>query len=198
LIMDPNKSLEKIIVSKTRLSLLRLFFARPKESFYIREVVRLTSEEINSVRRELENLRTAGVLLKEQRGNRLFYFIDQNCLFYQNLLTLVAKTEGIGGKIIKERSRLGEIKFVVFSGHFLRWESNKTEVDFWIVGRVVLPEVGKLVVEEEKKRGREINYAVMDLEEFRLRKRNRDPFLFNVLLNNPVVIFGDEQELAKV
>jgi len=196
--MDQNKSLSRIIVSKTRLKLLKLFFCRPKESFYIREIVRLTSEELNSVRRELQNLKKAGILTSEPRGNRVFFLLDPKYPLFQKLLHLFVGATGLGEKLVDGRSRLGEIKFILFSGPFLRWEESKTEVDFLIIGRVVLPEIGQLVIEEEEARGREINYAVMDLDEFKLRKKNRDPFLLNILLNNPVVVLGDEKELAKM
>ncbi len=195
--MDLNKSLGRIIVSKTRFKLLKLFFSRPKEAYYVREASRLSEEELNSVRRELNNLKKAGVLQSERRGNRLFFSIDYNYPFFQIMLELIARVDGLGGQIIKSRTKLGELKFVLFSGRFLRWEENKGEVDFLIVGKAVLPEVGALVVKEEEKRGREINYAVMDMEEFKLRKTSRDPFLLNILINNPVVIYGDEIELAK-
>jgi len=194
--MELNRSLEKIIVSKTRFKLLKLFFGRPKESFYIREVVRITGEELNSVRRELNNLKKSGVLQQEFRGNRVFYFPNQTHPLFQVLLSLVARVEGLGGKILASKSKLGEIKFVIFSGRFLRWADNQSDVDFLVVGRAVLPEIGELVVEEEARRGREINYAVMDLDEFKLRKRNRDPFLLNILMSSPVVILGNELELA--
>lgn len=196
--MDLNKSLGKIIVSKTRFKLLKLFFSKPKEAYYVREAARLSEEELNSVRRELNNLKRAGVLQSERRGNRLFFSIDHNYPFFQIILELIARVDGLGGQIIRSRTKLGELKFVVFSGRFLRWEENKGEVDFLIVGRVVLPEVGALVVKEEEKRGREINYAVMDMEEFKLRKTSRDPFLLNILISNLVVIYGDEAELAKI
>ena len=196
--MSLNKSLGKLIISRARLTLLDVFFSHPKDSFYIRELVRLTKEEINSIRRELENLKSAGVLTSEKRGNRVFYSVDAGFPFFQNLLALMAKVTGLGGKIVERRTLLGDIKFVIFSGHFLRWEDRKAEVDFLIVGKVVLPEIGKLVVEEEAERKREINYAVMDLNEFKIRKRSRDPFLTNILLNNPVVVLGDEQELARL
>ncbi len=196
--MDLNKSLGKIIVSKTRFKLLKLYFSKPKEAYYVREAARLSEEELNSVRRELNNLRKAGVLQSERRGNRLFFSIDHNYPLFQIILELVARVDGLGGQMIKSRTKLGELKFIVFSGRFLRWEENKGEVDFLVVGRAVLPEVGALVVKEEEKRGREINYAVMDMEEFKLRKTSRDPFLLNILISNPVVIFGDEAELAKI
>ncbi|MBL7078522.1 hypothetical protein ISS42_02595 [Candidatus Shapirobacteria bacterium] len=193
-----TKALQKIIISKTRLGLLKIFFDQPKESFYIREAVRIVGEEINSVRRELNNLVEAGLLGKERRGNRLFYFLKKDYPFYHDFLSIMAKVAGLGGEIIKNRSRLGELKFVAFSSAFLNWEGSQSEVDFLIVGRVVLPEIGKFVVREEKRRGREINYAVMDLKEFKLRKRSNDPFLINILIKNPVVILGDLQELGKI
>ncbi|MFH1601955.1 MAG: hypothetical protein ABIB61_03300 [Candidatus Shapirobacteria bacterium] len=193
-----TKALKKIIVSKTRIGLLKLFFDQPRSSYYIREAVREIGEEINSVRRELNNLAEAGLLLKERRGNRLFYFLNRDYPFYTDFLSMMAKIVGLGGEIIKNRSRLGELRLVAFSPEFLNWEGSQSEVDFLIVGRVVLPEIGKLVVKEEKRRGREINYAVMDLKEFKLRKRSRDPFLVNILMKNLAVILGNDQELGKV
>jgi hypothetical protein len=196
--MDLNKSLGRIIVSNTRFKLLKLFFSQPRDSFYVREASRLCDEELNSVRRELNNLKKAGVLLSERRGNRLFFSADASFSFFQTILELIAKVSGLGGQLVKSRTKLGEIKFIIFSGRFLRWEENKGEVDFLVVGKAILPEIGSLVVKEEEKRGREINYAVMNLEELKLRKTSRDPFLLNILVNNPVVIYGDEAELAKI
>lgn len=196
--MDLNRSLEKLIVSKTRVKLLRLFFGYPKESFYVREVERETKEEVNAVRRELKILEEGEFLRSEKRGNRMFYSANPSHPLFQQLLTMVAKVEGIGGRVIKNRRRLGNIKFLIFSGSFLRWEEKQSEVDFLIVGKVILPEIRNLVIEEERRRGREVNYAVMDLKEFKLRKISRDPFLLNILLSNPVVILGNEQELASL
>jgi len=193
-----TNALKKIFVSRARISLFKLFFNQPQEAFYIREAVRLTGEEINSIRREMNNLVEAGLLQKEHRGNRLFYFFNRDYPYYYELLSIMGKAVGLGGEIIKNRSRLGGLRFVVFSTSFLDWDDTGSQVDFLIVGRVVLPEIGKLVVKEEKRRGREINYAVMDLKEFSLRKRNRDPFLLEILTRNPVIILGDRRGLGKI
>ena len=193
-----TNALKKIFVSRTRISLFKLFFNQPQEAFYIREAVRLTGEEINSIRREMNNLVEAGLLQKEHRGNRLFYFFNRDYPHYYELLSIMGKVVGLGSEIIKNRSCLGGLKFVVFSTSFLDWDDSGSQVDFLIVGRVVLPEIGKLVVKEEKRRGREINYAVMDLKEFSLRKRSRDPFLLEILTRNPVVILGDRRGLGKI
>ena len=194
--MDPVKSLEKIIVSRTRGKLLRVLFYLPGELYYVRQLVKLTGEAINSVRRELSNLETSGAIKSEWRGNKLFYRANPNYLFFQEMLGLVLKAEGLGYEMIKNRQRLGRIKFALFSGKFARnLPREKDEVDLLVVGRVVLPELGVLVREEEERRQREINYTVMEEKEFRFRKSNRDPFLTQILLQGRVMIIGDEQKL---
>jgi hypothetical protein len=59
-----------------------------------------------------------------------------------------------------------------------------------------MPELAKIVQEEEKKVGREINYTVMSREEFAFRKRRRDPFLLGILASSRTMIIGDEEELV--
>jgi len=200
--MKSVDSLKKIFVSGSRLKLLKILFYFPGETYYIRQLVRLTGEEINSVRRELKNLREAGVLTSEKRANKIFYQVNSKYQFFQELLSIVLKVEGLGKEIIKNRQRLGQIKFVVFSFDFarnlLRKDGENDKVDFLIIGSVVLPELGALVREEEKKRGREINYTVIDESDFRFRRQNRDPFLINFLLQGKVMIIGDERELAEI
>ena len=74
--------LEEIIVSKVRVKMLELFFNNPKEIFYVRQITRLIKDEINAVRRELERLLGAGMLKSEQRGNRLYYGLNDQYLYY--------------------------------------------------------------------------------------------------------------------
>ena len=54
--------IEQLFGSKTRTKLLRLFFMRKEAKFYVREITRLIDERINSVRRELENLKKFGLI----------------------------------------------------------------------------------------------------------------------------------------
>jgi DNA-binding transcriptional ArsR family regulator len=200
-IMRAYESLRKIFVSGSRLKLLKILFYFPAETYYIRQLVRLTGEEINSVRRELENLREAGVLTSEKRANKIFYQVNSRYRFFQEFLSIVLKTEGLGKEIMQNRQRLGQIKFVAFSFDFARnlprKDNESDRVDFLIIGSVVLPELGALVRKEEEKRGREINYTVIDEADFRFRKQNRDPFLINFLLEGKVMIIGDEKELTE-
>ena len=188
--------LEDIIVSKVRVKLLVIFFSNPAELYHVRELVRRTGEEINAVRRELQNLESAGLLRKEPRGNRLYYWINSNYPFYQELAQMVSKQSGLGEQIIKNKNRIGKIAFCVFSGKFVRQMARKEdEVDILVVGNVIMVELSSLIKAEEERRGREINYTVMTGEEFDFRKKRRDPFLLGILNNSRVMIIGDEEEL---
>ena len=116
-------SLSDFMLSKVRVKLIELFFAKPGEMWYVRELTRLTGEEINAVRRELSRMQEVGIVHSEERGNRLYYMLHKQYDFYPELLTLVAKTTGVGKEIRRNRRKLGDVKFVVFSGPLLDKEN---------------------------------------------------------------------------
>ena len=190
-------NLKDFIISRVRIKVLKIFFENPHELFYVRQLTRNLDEEINAVRRELNHLDEKGVLKSEKRGNRLYYYLNPSYDFYEDLMSLVAKSDGLGGDIRKNRVKLGKIKFDMLSGKFVRRkERGKNDVDFLIVGEVVLPELAALVRQEEERRHTEINYSVMKQEEFLFRKERRDPFLLGILSKSRVMIIGDEEGLV--
>lgn len=191
-------NLEDIITSKVRVKILDLFFSNLTEMYHVRGIVREIDEEINAVRRELERLEKAGILKKEPRGNRVYYFVRHDYPGFSDLLSIVAKSTGIGKLISDSRAKLGKISFVMFSGKFARMKPRKKDdsVDILVVGEVVLPELAMIVRTFESKLGREINYTVMTKEELDYRKKRRDPFLQGIFLASRVMIIGDEEELT--
>jgi hypothetical protein len=190
--------LEDLIISRVRVKLLEIFFGAPGQIYHVRELVRQTGEEINAVRRELAHLEKIGLLKREPRANRVYYFLRRDYPLYFDLLELIAKTTGRGGSILKNKVKRGRIKFAMLSGKFARGVvSGPDHVDLLIVGAVVLPELAAVVRETEHRRGAEINYTVMTEEEFAFRKTRRDPFLLSILEGSRVMIIGDEEELVK-
>ncbi|OGM57801.1 hypothetical protein A3E46_01835 [Candidatus Woesebacteria bacterium RIFCSPHIGHO2_12_FULL_46_16] len=190
--------LTDIITSKVRIKILELFYSNLGEMYHVRGIVREITEEINAVRRELEKLESVGILKKEPRGNRVYYWLRADYPLFGDLLSLVSKTTGLGRSIIDGRNKIGKISFIMFSGRFARSKARKREedVDILVVGEVVLPELATLIRQEESKRGKEINYTVMSKEEFEFRKKRRDPFLLGILTGSRTMIIGDEEELV--
>ncbi len=190
--------LEDLITSKVRVKIVELFCSNPREMYHVRGIVRETGEEINAVRRELLRLDEAGMIKKENRGNRVYYWLRDDYQMYGDLISMVAKTTGLGAALINNKAKIGKPAFIMFSGKFARHKPRKKddEVDILIVGDITLPELASIVRAEESKRKTEINYTVMTREELNFRKQRRDPFLIGILSQSRVMVIGDEDDLV--
>jgi hypothetical protein len=191
-------SLSNIITSKVKVKLLELFFSDVTEMYHVRGIVRAIKEEINAVRINLDKFEKEGILKKEPRGNRIYYWPRTDHPLFGDILSMVAKTTGLGAQIVNNRRKIGNISLVMFSGKFVRRQKSKKEdeIDILVIGDIVLPELASQIRYEESKRGKEINYTVMSREEFEFRKKRRDPFLLGILSSSRVMIIGDEEDLV--
>ena len=190
--------LNDIITSKVRIKILELFFYEPTEMYHVRGIVREIGEEINAVRRELTRLESAGIIKKEARGNRVYYWVRDDYEMYGDLISMVSKTRGLGAALIANKTKIGKPLYVMFAGRFVRHKKRKKEddVDVLVVGDITLPELASLIRAEESRRKSEINYTVMTRDELVFRKQRRDPFLQAVLAGSRVMIIGDEDDLV--
>jgi hypothetical protein len=191
-------NLQDFITSRVRIKVIELLFSNPNELYHVRAIVRKTHEEINAVRRELARLEKAGIIKNESRGNRIYYWARTDYPMFGDILSMVAKTTGLGAQIIEAKAKIGKPSFVMFSGRFARHKKRKKddEVDILFVGDINLAELATLVRVEESKRNREINYTVMSRQELDFRKRRRDPFLLGILAGSRIMIVGDEEGLV--
>lgn len=190
--------LKDLFISKTRVKLFEIFLSDPNQMYHVRDLVRKADEEINAVRRELARMERVGMVKKEPRGNRLYYWFRHDYVFYADLLSLVAKSTGLGAAILKNKPRLGSVNLVMLSSRFVRHQNRKNpdDVDLLVVGNVVLPELAAIIRNEEAKREQTINYTPMTEEELKFRRTRRDPFLQNILMNSRVIVLGDDEDLT--
>lgn len=190
--------MEELFVSKVRVKILQLFLTSSEPLFHVREIVRRVGEEINAVRRELARMEKYGVASSEWRANRRLYRFRKDYKFYPELLALVVKSNGMGGDIIKNRTKLGRIKYAMVATRFVKNETSGSEdVDVLVVGQIILPELQVIISDEQAKREREINYSFMDEAEFHFRVRRRDPFIIRVLVQPKIMLIGDEEEMLQ-
>ena len=102
---ENNFPLEKIFGSKTRAKLLRLFFENSDKSFYVREITRVIEEQINSVRRELTNLESIGIIKNETFDNKVYYSANQKHPFFRPLVEMFSeKIETVKDKDVLKSS----------------------------------------------------------------------------------------------
>lgn len=188
---------EQLFGSKTRVKLLQLFYSNPNRSFYVREITRKIDEQINSVRRELSNLLSIGIITSDTNNNRLYYEVDQSFQYYQPLaqifgtLTVAsdAPTVDSGAQAIKA---LGNVDLAFYAGQFTREPAGGT--DIFIVGDVNHTQLTKYVAELEKQEGKELRYTAMTMQEFTYRQQVNDRFL-GVLLGSKKQILIDKHHI---
>lgn len=190
--------MEELIVSRVRVKLLQLFLTSTDPLVHVREIVRRVGEEINAVRRELQRMEKYDMVESEWRANRRLYHFRKDYVYYPQLLGLVVKSTGLGGNIVKNRGKLGKIKYAMMATRFVKnQESGPDDVDLLVVGQIVLPQLQSLIADEQSRREREINYSFMDEAEFNFRVKRRDPFIIKVLTQAKIMLLGTEEDMLE-
>ena len=201
--------IEQLFGSKTRVKLLQLFYSNPNRSFYVREITRKIDEQINSVRRELANLLSIGIIASDNTNNRLYYEVNQTYKFYDPLRTIFGQAgeevatgdEPTAKQLPKaaapnvERDKikaLGNVEVAIYTGQFTR--DDTSGVDVLIVGDVNQHALQKFMTELEVQEGKEIRYTVMPAQEFNYRRQIKDRFI-NTVLSSKKQVLIDKNEL---
>ena len=194
--------IEQLFGSKTRVKLLQLFYSNPNRSFYVREITRKIDEQINSVRRELANLLSIGIISSDTNNNRLYYEVDQKYEHYKALSAIfgggvigTAEAPVKTGGTAQDLKSLGNVELALYTGQFTRDETSG--IDFLLVGDVNPTQVAKFVADLEQKEGKEIRYAVMTPQEFHYRQQVNDRFLALVLSSKTQVLIDKHKVSAK-
>ncbi len=200
---------EQLFGSKTRVKLLQLFYSNPNRPFYVREITRKVDEQINSVRRELSNLLSVGIISSETTNNKLFYEVNQKYEYYQPLsqifgnVPIVAMPSGVvksevpsdnmakhvESNVPEELKALGHLELIVLTGQFTRDESSG--IDFLIVGDINQTQLSKYISDLEKREDKEIRYVSMPLKEYKYRLQINDKFLLKVLESKNQILYDN-------
>ena len=184
--------LERFFTSRTRVKLLTLFVLNPDRELHVREIVRLLQENINAVRRELQNFEETGLLKSTKNGNMKQYTLNKEMPLYKELASMVLKTEGVA-KILKENlNKIGSIESAFIYGSYARNAPKlNSDIDVFIIGTINEKKLISALHDLEKQISREINYVFFTPQEFTMRKRKKDSFIINVLKEPKVLLLGD-------
>lgn len=182
---ETNTPIEKLFGSKTRAKLLQLFFGNPEKSFYVREMTRVIDEQIHSVRRELSNLESIGVIKNEAFDNKVYYSANKKHPFCRPLIELFSKKidttheKSVRTTTWEEYARpvKNYLKALVVTNRLPGQEG----VDLLIIGNDRTKKLTHWAEVIEKKLGKPINYAIMSPDDFTYRKNVRDRFIAEIL-----------------
>ena len=181
---ETNSPIEKLFGSKTRAKLLQLFFENPEKSFYVREMTRVIDEQINSVRRELLNLESVGVIKNETFDNKVYYSANSKHPYYRPFIEIFSKKidqtheKDVRTTTWEEYCRpvKNYLKGLIVTNRL----PGQDGIDLLIIGNDRTKKLTRWAEVVEKKQGKPINYVIMDTDDYLYRKNVKDRFIQDI------------------
>ncbi len=164
---------------------MTLFLLHPDEEYFIRELTRKLGEQINSVRRELDNMKKIGILKSKFKNRKKFYIVDKNFVIFQELRSIILKTLADHEAIAKKLSKCGDIDYMVLSGIFVNKNST---VDLLIVGNNINRDKLESTLNSEVATKRPVRYSILTKDDFIYRLECKDRFLTDILKDTENII----------
>ena len=103
-------TIDALFGSKTRVKLLHLFFNNIERSFFVREITRIVDEQINSVRRELANMKEIGIISPSEKSNKLYYSVNKKFAYYKQFNEIFNNTATEEDTVVDASKEIEEIK----------------------------------------------------------------------------------------
>jgi hypothetical protein len=162
--------------------------SNPGRAFYVREITRRVDEQINSVRRELANMLSIGVIKSDSIDNKLYYEVDQNYVYYTSLKGIFADTSNetsekasvaVSTDWSKRLKKLSGAKIVILAGGFV--SGARSKVDIIIIGNPPKLQVQKFIKEIEEDEHRAVAYTVLSFDDFYYRLSMKDRFISEII-----------------
>ena len=188
--------LSKLFGSNCRAKILEKFFIEHSVSsdttgIFIRELCRDIDEQINSVRRELMNLETLGILKSREENKKKFYNINRNCPIYDELSEIFIKTydpiEPL--KIFFKGKRNLSLITIADSLKQLTSVKSNNIVDIFIIGELDKIEFNNFL--EKTFYRRKVKYAVMSEDDFVNRLEYDDKLVLSILSQKNISFLKD-------
>ncbi len=182
--------------SKLREDLLALYFTNPDNKYYLRELERILNYSVGNIRRELIKLESTGLFLSENKGNQVYYYLNQSYPIFNELKNIIFKTSGVAKLFYDVLTNFKDIAHAFIYGSFAKGEERgDSDIDLLIIGKInedkLIDELNKL----ERKLQREINYTLYSKDEFEKKREKGNYFISDIIQGKKITLIGNENEL---
>ncbi|MBI2464364.1 hypothetical protein HYV57_05395 [Candidatus Peregrinibacteria bacterium] len=176
--------LKQLFTSQTRAKLLSIFLLNSDEEFFVRELTRKLDEQINSVRRELDNLKKIGLLRSRVKSRKKFFVVNKNFILFHDLKNIIVKCMNSHDTIVKRIQRFGNVDFLLMSGVFV---DKLSSVDLLIVGEVDREKLEHFLNTELDMK-RPLKFTILSKDDFLYRLKCKDKFIRDLLEDSGNII----------
>ena len=191
-------TLSDTLFGRTRGAVLAVLYGHVGESYYLRQLARMTGIALGPVQRELRQLVDAGLVTKRVQGSQTLFAANESSPVFGEMRSLVAKTVGMHDVLLASLRPLEKkIDLAFVYGSVARFgESEQSDVDLMVVGTAGFAEVVDRIADAQKTLHREINPTVFTAKEFTSKLRGN--FLKTVLGGKKLFLIGDEDVLREL
>jgi predicted nucleotidyltransferase len=197
-----TSSIASALFGQTKRKVLALLFGHPEESFYLREIVRAVGGGTGAVQRELEQLTSAGLILRKADGRQIYFTANPESPVFEEVRGLVTKTMGVHEVIRLALADFAERRLIlsafIYGSAATGKDRPESDVDLMVVGDLTLSALLPVLRPVQDQLGREINPTIYPIEELRQKLIAGNHFLKAVLSRPKIMLLGNENELAEL
>ena len=164
---------------------------------HLRELARLTASVPGTLKKEVDALVCAGLLITRQVGNQTQFCANVAHPVFTELAALIKKTIGLADVLKQALLPLSpQIHAAFVFGSVARSADNEqSDVDVMVLGDLSFSQAVHALYDAQEAIGREINPKVMAVQEWRNQLANASPFVNEVLRQPKIFLIGTEREL---
>jgi len=153
--------LNTLITSKTRLRMLIKFFINTTNKGYLNGLATEFNESTNSIRKELNNLSSAGYLLKSKSNNRVIYNANKKHPLFKVLQKVIKQHLGIDEIVTTILEKLGDVKSVAIIGDYAKGIDSGTIHVVLLGDRIDVGYLKDIIQKIEKKITRKVSFEIV-------------------------------------
>ena len=188
----------KIIASKTRASVLGVFFGNPGREYYLRQLEEMTGYSAGNIRREMVRLESDGLFSSRTIGRIKLFKLNKRYPFYNEIKNIIRKSIGIEGSLKAVLKKLENVDFAFLYGSFAEGsEGALSDIDIIVIGSARPKDIKALFFEYQSRIQREINSIIYTKEEFLNKLIEKNHFVSSVAGAKKIFIKGGENEFRR-
>ena len=187
------------LFTTTRQRVLGLLYGHPDRSYYTNEIIRLTGMGVATIKRELDRMTAAEILVLCRQGNQRHYQANPDCLLFQELRGITRKTFGLADVLKKALEPLTDrIEWAFVFGSIASGKDSATsDIDLMLIGEIGFAEALAALHPVQASLQREINPRVYHPDEWRDLVDQNDAFVSEVLAKPRLEIMEKQNEFAE-
>jgi predicted nucleotidyltransferase len=191
--------LVEVLFGAYRRGVLGLLLLHPDESFYVREIGRMTGIPAGSLHRELKLLADGGLLTRTVNGNQVRFQANRTCPVFEDLAALFRKTSGLADVLREALLPIagGVHLAFVFGSVAQGTERAESDVDILVVGSASFEEVVEALSDSQTRLQRQVNPVVMTRAALRAKLEASDRFISRIVREPKVMLMGDASDFGE-